>query len=152
MAMSQSERIRRIQEESNRYLARAKTRDSSELTLINQARASKTKIPQTVQGSHIEDGCCTTFTAKGNGTNMEYLSLLQASQGCAICSDPDVSILSPRITLPTPCFDRRVPPFSQQDLSGTPYTPACTPGFQTFFPPKVNRGPNCNLPHLPYDS
>ena len=46
--MSQGERMRRILEESNKYVARNKVRDSSEITLIRQAKASSVQVPQTV--------------------------------------------------------------------------------------------------------
>lgn len=46
MAMSQGERIARLQEQSNRYLSRRQTKDCSQQTLIVQAKASKYLQPQ----------------------------------------------------------------------------------------------------------
>lgn len=40
MSMSSSERLRYVQQEANRYVSMAKTRDSSELTWINQTKAA----------------------------------------------------------------------------------------------------------------
>jgi hypothetical protein len=148
MAMSSSELTRRIQEAANQYVSRNKVRDSSELTLINQAKASKTAIPQTVPVSidrrtnqivppyqYASDlSCNVVFT--GNGTNMDYSAILQKSQSCAVCSDDDPS-LNPYIKLPTVCINPLQFPFIQKDLS-TPVI--CTwGGFNKYFPP----GPQC---------
>jgi hypothetical protein len=124
MAMSQSELIRRTQEEATRYISRSKVRDSSELTMMRQAMASKTPIPQTIST------CCATIT--GKGSQMEYTAILQQAQGCAICADP------PRetgVTLPCINYNKSLPPFAQQDPANA-YIPSCTPGFNTYFPPK----------------
>jgi hypothetical protein len=45
--MSQGERMLRLQESSNRYLSRRQTKDASQQTLINQAKASKVVFPGT---------------------------------------------------------------------------------------------------------
>jgi hypothetical protein len=158
MAMSSSELLRRRQEEANKYISRAKVRDSSEVTLINQAKASKNYLPTTVS-SIVSDGdsCARLIYIRGNGTNMTYTNVLQGKQGCAVCADDD-PVVNRVAVLPTPCYDRRKAPFAQQDLSGNVgsggvvYQPACTPGFVTYFPTEPNRGPTCTLPHLPYDS
>ena len=141
--MSESERLRRVLEERPKYISRTKVRDSSELTGIKQARASTTEIPTTVQGNVERDGKAVDLIIRGKGVNMEYRSILDKSQGCAVCSDPDASLL-PRAVLQGTPYDRRKEPFAQQDLSGA-YTPACkTSGFVQYFPPRVRRGPNCN--------
>lgn len=157
MAMSSSELLRRRQEETKNYVSRSKVRDSSELTLIRQAKASTTEIPVAVN-TVVSDGACQrTQTIRGNGTNMEYGAVLAKAQSCAICADTDVSS-PPGIYIPTPCYDRRKAPFAQQDLSGnvgsggTLYVPACKPGNLNYFPRIAVRGDDCNLPHLPYDS
>jgi len=121
MAMSQSERIRRLQEDAPRYISRAKVRDASEITMMQQAKASKTHVPQTIVTS------CETI--KGKGANMEYLSILQAAQGAAICADPPAY---PGIYLPGVGYDHSLPPFSQQDPANA-YIPACKPGFKQYF-------------------
>jgi hypothetical protein len=150
MSMTEGERIRRIQEEANRYVSRSKVRDSSELTFIRQAKASKNVIPATVSSMVTRDGDCCNVTIKGKGTNMEYLNVLQGARGCATCSDVEPSLL-PGIYIPAPCYDRSQPPFAQKNLS-TGYVPACTPGFNQFFPTVPRRGETCNLPNLPFDS
>jgi hypothetical protein len=129
MAMSQSEYLRRIVESTPNYVSRSKVRDSSEYTHIQQARASSTYIPAKVENTIERDGCAASVVQTGKGVNMEYGAVLLKAQGCAVCAD---DVLPAGITIPTVCYDRRKPPFSQQDLSGNPYTPACTPG-QNFF-------------------
>ena len=155
--MSSSELLRRRQEETKNYVARAKVRDSSELTMINQAKASKNYLPTLVSNVISDGDCQRTVYIKGNGTNMTYTNVLQAKQGCAVCSDPD-PMVSPGVFIPTPCYDRRKAPFAQQDLSGNVgsggvlYVPNCQPGFNQYFPTEPTRGSNCTRPHLPYDS
>jgi hypothetical protein len=127
--MSQSERLRRIQEDGPRFISRAKVRDSSEYTHIQQARASKTHIPLTISTQ------CATIT--GKGTNMEYLTILKRAEGAAICADPPVF---PGVYVPGVGYDHTAPPFSQQNLS-TAYKPAMKPGFQQYF--HFNTGSNC---------
>jgi len=136
MAMSQSEYLRRIVESTPNYVSRSKVRDSSEYTVIQQARAASTYIPATVPNTIDRNDCATSVVQTGKGVNMEYGGILLKAQGCAICADsrPFPTMAASRgITIPTVVYDRRLPPFSQQDLSGNPYTPACTPG-QNFYP------------------
>jgi len=140
MAMSYSERMRYIQEEANKFVARNKVRDSSELTLIRQAKGSSVAQPQivpNVYNSHTnqivspyqgapERSTIGVFT--GVGTQNDYSGILQKAQNCAVCADDD-SVLNRYITLPTPCFDRLQFPFIQTNLS-TPVT--CAPGFNAY--------------------
>jgi len=143
MAMSQGEYIRRKQEEAKKYVSRAKVRDASEITFMNAARASKTVVPQRViDKQNVGNDCATTVVIQGKGTNMEYLSILQRAQACAVCSDVD-PVVNPGMYVPTPCFDRSKPPFAQQDLSGELYIPACTPGFNQYIYPATFNRTNC---------
>ncbi len=128
--MSEGERIRRIQEQAQKYQSRWRPRDASEITLENQAKAARgTAAPQKVAG------CCDSV-ATGKGTNGEYLAILQAAQGCAVCSDP-VPSLALGQDIAAPCYNQQAPPFTQQNLS-TPYVICNTPGFVTYFPPKIS--------------
>jgi hypothetical protein len=135
MAMSQSEYLRRIVESTPNYVSRSKVRDSSEYTGIQRARAAATYIPAKVANTIERNGCAASVVQTGKGVNMEYGGVLLKAQGCAICADsrPFPTADAARgIVIPTPCYDRRKPPFSQQDLSGNPYTPACTPGANSY--------------------
>lgn len=140
MSMSQGERIRRIQEEANKYIARNKVRDSSELTLMKQSKGSSVVQPNIVVSvanlhtSQIippyqgQDSCAANVVYTGVGTQYDYTAILQKGQSCATCSDDDPA-LNPYITLPTPCYNRLEFPFVQQNLS-TAVT--CTPGFVAY--------------------
>lgn len=143
MAMSQSERIRLLQEDTNRYIARAKVRDSSELTLMRQAKGSSVEHPTTVTGTVGVDGCARSFVTKGAGTGGSYTNVLQRAQGCAVCSDPDPGV-NRGITLPVPCGDRTKYPYVQQTAP-----PACKPGYQVFFPPFLPDCRTCNQHQYP---
>lgn len=146
--MSYSERMRYIQEEANKYVARNKVRDSSELTLMRQAKATSTTVPQTVSAvinPHTSQqmtsyqglpDCAANVVYTGVGTSNDYSAILQRSQGCAICSDSD-PVLNQYITLPTPCFNREGFPFVQSNVSSPVYCK--DPGFNVYFPP----GPPC---------
>jgi hypothetical protein len=156
--MSQSERIRHIQEQANRIVSRNKCVDSSLLTMQRQAQAAGRAVPGTVQSKVVEGGCCREVTIGGKGTNMEYLALLRAAEHCAVCPTPtptDTSV-SPVIILPTPCINPTVTPFAQQNISTiypAPYVPPCTdPGNRVYFPVEPVRGPGCKYEHLPLDS
>jgi hypothetical protein len=160
--MSQSERIRHIQEQANRVVSRNRCVDSSLLTLQRQAQASKAgpSVPVVGTTTVVEGGCCRTVTVKGKGTQMDYTGILQKSQGCAVCPDvaPADTGVVPVVLLSVPCINNSVIPFAQQNISTIyppPYVPPCTdPGNQQYFPVKPVRGsgPNCSHAHLPYDS
>lgn len=146
--MSQGERMRYILEESQKFVARNKVRDSSELTLIRQAKGSSVEVPQTVQAVvnlhtsqqmttyPYQSDCPTNVVYTGVRTQMDYTSKLNKSQSCAVCAD-DNAVNNQYITLPTPCYDRTQFPFIQTNLS-TPVV-CRDPGFNKFFPP----GPPC---------
>jgi len=128
MAMSQSERMNYILQESKKYIARNKCRDSSEYTNIVGAKASKTSVPsivnivadphtlQIVPPYQGQSDCAANVVVTGVGVNNTYTGILRAAEGCAVCADPDPSV-NPYITLPTPCYDRQSFPFIQKDLS-----------------------------------
>ena len=140
MVMSYSERMRYIQEEANKYLARNKVRDSSELTLIRQAKASSVVQPQIVQNVYDQHtnqivppyqeapNRSTIGVFTGVGTQHDYSAILQKAQSCAVCADDD-STLNRYIILPTPCFNRLEPPFIQNNLSTVV---SCSPGFNAY--------------------
>ena len=141
MAMSQSERMNYILQESNKYVARNKCRDSSEYINIQQAKASKTSVPsiityvadphtsQIVPPYQGQSDCPANVVATGVGVANTYTGILRVAEGCAICSDPDPST-NPYIILPTPCYNRQEFPFIQKNLS-TPIT-CHDPGFNAF--------------------
>lgn len=154
MAMSQSERIRLLMESSNKFVSRSKVRDSSELTLMNQAKAAKGKVAvSSVAGVIDRADCPTNVTFNGNGTNKERLGITLGAQGCAVCSDPDVSA-APYIILPTVCPNPNRPPYAQQDLSGAYIykTPCTDPGKRDYFPAPLYDGSNCNSNRQVYSS
>ncbi len=130
--------------------------DSSLLTFQNQMKASKGAVaPQTVAGKIVQNGCCTSTTYKGKGTNMDQSALIAAAAGCAICSDVPVGAAanSPAgINRNVPCVDNFAPPFTQQNLSTMYVAPCTVPGAHVYFPDVAKRGQTCDLPHLPYDS
>jgi hypothetical protein len=158
MAMSYAQRMRYIQEEANKFVARNKVRDSSELTLIRQAKASSVELPQTVSAvinQHTslqmtpypyESDCPTNVVFTGVGTSNDYTAKLQKAQSCAVCAD-DNPVNNQYITLPTPCFDRTQFPFIQTNLS----TPVICkdPGFNQFFPPGPPCAASTNIYYLP---
>ena len=126
--MSYAQLMRYKMEEANKYISRNKVRDSSELTLIKQAKATSTVAPQTVaavvdlhssQQMTSYDGlpsCAANVVYTGVGTSNDYSAILQKAQGCAVCSD-DNAVNNPYIRLPTPCFNRSGFPFVQTDVS-----------------------------------
>lgn len=146
--MSYSERLRYIMEEANKYVARNKVRDSSELTLIRQAKATSTTAPQTVaavvnlhtsQQMTSYDGlptCGANVVYTGVGTSNDYSAILQRKQGCAVCADDDPA-LNPYIVQATPCYNRSGFPFVQSNVSSPVYCK--DPGFNVYKPP----GPPC---------
>lgn len=137
--MTQSERLRYIEKEANKYVSRSKPRDSSEITHFRQAQASGTKIPQSVSSKQLQGTVATRLNTnccqqqiKGKGTNMEFTQVLQSREHDAVCTTPIGQ--AGKIELPVPCIDRTKPPFAQQDLNKQPYVPPCTPGFRQYFP------------------
>ena len=118
--MSESERIRRIQEQANKYVARNRCVDSSLLTMKRQAQASSVTAPATVA------------------------AVMQKAASCAVCSDTDTSV-TPYITLAVPCINNFAPPFTQQNLSTMYVTPCTDPGNRVYFPPAIYDGSNCTF-------
>jgi hypothetical protein len=167
MSMSSSEYLRRLQEESKRYIARAKCRDASELTQIHQAQASG-QLFQRQKGNltayafgetygpedhairantynNLDPTCCKTNVASGSQTVSGSTGILQAAQKCAVCSDPDPAF-NPGVTIPCTPFDRSLPPFAQK-LPGTA-VPSCKVCKTTYFP---GAQPNCGCYSESYD-
>lgn len=148
MAMSQSERLRLIQEQSIRYVSRNKCVDASLQTMINQAKASSLAAPVRVACTSNRDGCSGQSTATGRGMNGESLGILQAAQAAAFnspCSTnkPGDTGVTPVVILPVPCINYNAPPFTQQNLS-TMYVAPCTdPGKRDYFYEAVSNGPGC---------
>lgn len=142
--MSESERIRRIQEQANKYIARNKCVDSSLLTMKRQAQASSVVAPTIVSMVKSQDDCNTTTINEGKGTNMEYSAIMQKAASCAVCSDTDTSV-TPYITLVTPCINNFAPPFTQQNLSTIYVAPCTDPGNRVYFPPAIYDGSNCTF-------
>lgn len=112
MAMSQGERLWRLQQSSNRFLSRQQTKDSSQQTLIYQAKASSFVFPEnrtpsaraietkkTLQNTDVgipangigfvEESCCATSVSNGSETFSGSTALAQQKEGCAICANPD---------------------------------------------------------------
>ena len=149
MSMSYAQLMRYKIEEANKYVSRNKVRDSSELTLIRQAKGSSVQTPQTVPAvidrhtsqqmtTYPYQSDCPTNVVFTGSNDYTMTSKLQKQQSCAVCADDD-SVANPYIILPTPCFDRLQFPFIQTNLS-TPVT-CSVPGFNKYFPP----GPPCAL-------
>jgi hypothetical protein len=143
MAMSQGERMARLQEETVKYISRSKVRDSSEITHIRRAQASSTYIPASVSDTRnigatvdtIGTNAC-NVTIKGKATNMEYISVLQSAEHNAICCGNEPNSV-PGIYLPTPCYNHNMPPFAQQDITNPSmvYVPPCkAPENEQYFP------------------
>ena len=143
--LSESERLRLLTQGQVRYISRAKVRDSSELTYIRQAQASKTPTPNSsIQLVVNQDGCAANAVARGKGTNMDYTGILQKAQSCAVCSDPDVST-NLGMYLSTGCVNQQAPPFTQQVLSNAYITPCTDPGFKQYFKAPIFDGSNCTF-------
>jgi len=142
LPMTQSERIRLIQEQANKFVSRNKCNDSSLQTLIVQAKASATYTPQRVKGNN---GC--TVVATGKGTNGEFTNILQAAQANAMgapCSNiPGDTGVTRVVTVPTPCINYNAPPWTQQNMSSFYTAPCAIPGKNDYFPPRVPNGPGC---------
>ena len=164
--MDQSERLRHIQKQAIRYISKSKCVDASLRTMVVQATASKMSAPSSVAlngnpaaaytaiapvaipGPSISRASCGVAT--GKGTNGEYLAILQAKQGGAICGSGSVNMGSEGgvITLPVPCIDMNAPPFTQQNMSD-PYKSTCGPlTSEVYFPPKIFDGPGCTYSRI----
>jgi hypothetical protein len=145
MIMSDQERIRYIQEAAKKYVSRNKCVDASLMTMVNQAKASRTAAPTTVSAVVNQGGCGTNAVITGGGTGNEYLGILQAAQASAICACSGITDtgVSPQIVLPVPCIDMTKPPFAQQNTSNFYTEPCANPGKQDYFPPRVYDGPGC---------
>ena len=112
MVLSEGERMSQVLDNSRKLVARNKVRDSSELTLINQAKASSTVVPSVVQSVanpaslqivpnyEYANDCQDVTYFTGVGTN-DQTALLYNKQKAAICADDDPST-NPYIILPTP--------------------------------------------------
>jgi len=152
--MLQSERLKYLLQEQPKIISRSKVRDSSELVAIRKAQASGTERPQIVSGNkEINDTPCNVVYA-GKGTNMDNSSVVERAQFCAVQGDTLSSSATQFNTITAPRYDRRMEPFSQQDLSGAfiagvytgPYTAPCrVPGFVQYFPPIRFNGKYCNF-------
>jgi len=164
--MNQSERIRLIEEQANRFVSRSKCTDSSLRTFVVQSAASKMSAPASIAlscgvpaasyasitpvaipGTAVSKTIC--GVAKGKGTNGEYVAILQAKQGGAICGSDSVDGGSQGgvITLPVPCIDMNAPPFTQQNMAD-PYKSSCGPSSEVYFPPKIYDGPGCTYTRI----
>lgn len=157
--MNQSERIRHIEEQAKRFVSKSKCTDSSLRTFVVQSTASKMSAPASIALNGVPAASYNSITpvaipgtavskslcgvAKGKGTNGEYVAILQAKQGCAICPD---SLGSGVITLPIPCIDMNAPPFTQQKMTD-PYKSTCG-NSEVYFPPKIYDGVNCSYTRI----
>lgn len=153
MAMSSSEYLRRRQEENQQYIHRSKVRDASEITQMNQAKASGQLFQRQKGGftgyafgkaygpddrainantyNNFDPDCCKINVASGSQTNSGYTGILQAAQKCAVCSDPD-PLFNQGVTIAASQYDRSIPPFAQK-LPGTT-VPSCKVCKTTYFP------------------
>jgi len=153
VGMSQSERLARLMDENPKYVSRSKVRDSSELTGIRKAQASRVQDPQLVINA---DGISTFAVSQGKGTNKEYLNVLQRAQGCAMCADNVGTDVLPGIYVSTfTTYDRTKYPFSPYSvLSTTGYKEECAVTDPVkYFPPFLERGDtNVTEPYLGFCS
>lgn len=144
MVLSQSERLRYIQEQATKFVSRNKCVDSSLMTQIVQAKASSVMTPKVVTGVQNSEYC---GTVTGKGTNGEYINVLQTAEAAAIgapCSNnPTDTGVNPHIILPTPCINFNAPPFTEQNLSTMYVAPCVNPGIRNYFPRIPSNGPGC---------
>ena len=155
MALSSSERLRLILEESNRFVDRRRVRDASELTAMNQAKASGTVFTRNVTparpyitngvtnksdfnmglhtngiGSNAGNMTVSTFTI-GASNFGGFDAINQAAQKCAVCSDVDLSQqTSTRIDMlalgAIVAYDHTKFPFSQNTAALTGFSSSVT--------------------------
>jgi len=155
MALSSSERLRLILQESNRFVDRRRVRDASEVTSMNQAKASGTVFPRTqtqpnpyaTNGVTLKSAFDMGLQTNGIGSNATNLlvntvttgssnfggfdSINQAAQKCAVCSDVDLSQqTSTRVDLralgAVVCYDHTKFPFSQNTAALTGFSSIVT--------------------------
>lgn len=176
MAMSSSERLRLILQESNRFVDRRRVRDASEITSINQAKANSVVFARSRTGAFMakpafttneatdkglpnngiadsEVGCSKSIVISGSGTTNGYDALNLAAQGCAVCSDVDLSLLTTtRVDLRAlgalVCYDHTKFPFSQNTAALTGFSSSvtsCAPKsyVKQFFPAVPQPNPAC---------
>ena len=154
--MSDQERLRYIQEQSNKFVSRNKCVDASLQTLITQASAGSQRSgntllsPATVPAVVNRAGCATNVVITGGGTGGEYFGILQIAQGNAIgpAVAPTDTGANPVITLPVPCINMNAPPFTQQNLSTMYVAPCTNPGKRDYFPPRIYDGPGCTYTRI----
>lgn len=155
MALSSSERLRLILQESNRFVDRRRVRDASEVTSMKQAKASGTVFPRTQTqpnpyatsgatlksafdmglqtngiGSNAVNTTVSTFTT-GSSNFGGFDALNQAAQKCAVCSDVDLSQqTSSRVDLlalgAIVAYDHTKYPFSQNTAALTGFSSIVT--------------------------
>ena len=155
MALSSSERLRLILQESNRFVDRRRVRDASEVTSMNQAKASGTVFTRNTTparpfitngvtlksafdmglqtngiGSNAGNITVSTFTT-GSSNFGGFDALNQAAQKCAVCSDVDLSQqTSSRIDLlalgAIVAYDHTKYPFSQNTAALTGFSSIVT--------------------------
>ena len=174
--MSSSERLRLILQESNRFVDRRRVRDASEITSINQAKANSVVFARSRTGAFMakpafttneatdkglpnngiadsEVGCSKSIVISGSGTTNGYDALNLAAQGCAVCSDVDLSLLTTtRVDLRAlgalVCYDHTKFPFSQNTAALTGFSSSvtsCAPKsyVKQFFPAVPQPNPAC---------
>lgn len=114
------------QKQANRYIGRPQPTDSSLQTWKVQARGSSVQIPSTVanrgpnEGTGVmefvnskdtlpcaEGGTGVITSAKGRGTNGEYLNVLMKAASCAVCADPNPATNPGGVTLPCCPYEPR---------------------------------------------
>ena len=155
MALSSSERLRLILQESNRFIDRRRVRDASEVTSINQAKASGTIFtrnntparPYITNGVTLKSAFDGGLQTNGIGSNAGNLTVStfttgasnfggfdainQAAQACAVCSDVDLSKqTSTRIDMlalgAIVAYDHTKFPFSQNTAALTGFSSSVT--------------------------
>jgi hypothetical protein len=155
MALSSSERLRLILQESNRFVDRRRVRDASEITQINQAKASGNVFSRNVTparpyitngvtlksafnmglqtngiGANAENSLVSTFTT-GSSNFAGFDGINQAAEKCAVCSDVDLSQqTTTRVDLRAlgalVCYDHTKFPFSQNTAALTGFSSSVT--------------------------
>jgi hypothetical protein len=117
--MSESERIRRIQEQANKYIARNKCVDSSLLTMKRQAQASSVAAPATVAAVVSQNGCAANATVTGKGTNMDYSAIMQNSASAASLTPANRASMTTNINQFFSLFKAADPTFYSDHVTDT---------------------------------